>query len=96
MNQILSACGLLCNECNFYNTSCNGCYAVKGSTFWAIKTVPDKICTLYKCAVIDKKFNSCGQCAELPCKKFTDLKDPNTSDEQHQKSIGERVKRLKS
>jgi hypothetical protein len=54
----------------------------------------DKLCPLYKCATIDKRYKNCGQCAELPCKKFTDLKDPNISNEQHHKSINERVSRL--
>ena len=56
----------------------------------------DKLCPLYQCAVIDKKYKHCEQCVELPCKKFNDLKDPNISVEQHNKSINERVLRLKS
>jgi len=40
-------------------------------------------------------YNSCGQCSELPCNKFIDLKDPEISDEQHYKSIDERASRLK-
>jgi hypothetical protein len=95
MSQMLSACGLLCSECNFFNNACQGCHAVKGATFWAKEMMPDRICPLYKCSVIDKKFGNCGQCAELPCKKFIDLKDPNISDEQHIQSINERVSRLK-
>lgn len=95
MNQIISACGLLCNECDYFNTNCKGCYNVKGSTFWAIKATPAKICPLYKCSIIDKNYNNCGQCAELPCGKFKDLKDPNISEEQHDTSISERVSRLK-
>jgi hypothetical protein len=95
MNQMLSACGLLCDTCDHFQNNCQGCYRVKGSTFWAIKGMPDKVCPLYKCAIIDKKYHNCGQCSELPCKKFSDLKDPNSSDEQHNKSIDARVSRLK-
>jgi hypothetical protein len=96
MNQILSACGLLCNECNYYiNNTCQGCHMVKGSTFWAQESMPDKICPLYKCAIIDKKYKNCGQCIELPCKKFTDLKDPNITDEQHIQSVNKRISRLR-
>lgn len=94
MNQLVSVCGLLCSECDYFNNTCNGCYAVKGSTFWAQEAMPDKLCPLYKCATIERNFNSCGQCKELPCGKFLDLKDPNISDEQHKKSIKERVARL--
>ena len=32
---ILSACGLKCDECEFFNKTCTGCHMVKGSTFWA-------------------------------------------------------------
>jgi len=81
MNQILSACGLLCDKCEYFDNHCGGCYTVKGSTFWAKEAMPDRICPLYKCSVIDHKYNHCGQCVELPCKKFTDLRDPNISEE---------------
>ncbi len=95
MDQIISACGLLCNECRYFNADCGGCYSVKGSTFWAKSMMPDNICPLYKCSVMDKQFSHCGQCPDLPCKKFNDLKDPNISEEQHEKLISERVSRLK-
>jgi hypothetical protein len=65
------------------------------ATFWAVQSVPDKKCPLYKCAVIDRKYRDCGECAELPCKTFIDMKDPNTSNGQHKKSIGERGGRLR-
>ncbi len=94
MTKVLSACGLLCDQCNF-NDMCKGCHEVKGSTFWAKEAMPDKICPLFKCSVIEKKYKNCGQCAELPCKKFTELKDPNITMEEHKKSINERMLRLK-
>lgn len=94
MTTVLSACGLLCNECDFKN-QCNGCYKVKGRTFWAKEIMPNKTCPLFNCSVTERKFNSCGQCAELPCKKFTELKDPNITIEEHEKSINERIRRLK-
>ncbi|HOT45475.1 MAG TPA: DUF3795 domain-containing protein [Spirochaetota bacterium] len=95
MSQIISACGLLCNECGFFGKRCDGCCAVKGETFWAKKATPDRICPLYKCSVVERKYDNCGRCAELPCGKFTGLKDPNISEEQHARSIQERVSRLK-
>lgn len=95
MGQLLSACGLFCDECNFYNNGCTGCYAVDGSTFWAVQFVPEKVCALYNCSVNKNKFGSCGQCSELPCKMFKEQKDPSTSEEEHLKSIEERVSRLK-
>jgi hypothetical protein len=34
-------------------------------------------------------------CSELPCQMFREMKDPNITEEQHQKSIAVRVIRLK-
>lgn len=95
MTQILSSCGLICNECEFYGNQCAGCYRVKGAPFWAAEHTAEGICPLFKCAVVDKKYNSCGQCPDLPCELFIRMQDPNTSDEEHQKSLKERVTRLK-
>jgi hypothetical protein len=92
----LSVCGLKCNECEFFNKTCNGCVAVKGSTFWAIEMMPSKVCPLFDCAVNKKGFKDCGDCAELPCKMFREMKDPKTSDEEHQKMLLERVKLLRN
>jgi hypothetical protein len=93
---ILSACGLKCDECEFFNKSCTGCINVKGSTFWAKEMMPDKTCPLYNCSVNIKKFRNCGDCGELPCKMFLNMKDPNSTEEEHQKSIQTRVAALKS
>lgn len=93
--KILSSCGLLCNECEFYSMQCPGCYRVKGAPFWAAEHTAEGICPLFKCAVVEKKFKSCGECPDLPCELFVRMQDPNTSDEEHQKSLKERVARLK-
>ena len=93
---ILSACGLICDECEFYEKECNGCLAVKGQTFWAKEMMPDKICPLFNCSVNEKGFKSCGDCEELPCKMFREMKDPNSSEEEHQLSLVQRVGRLKA
>ena len=95
MSQIISACGLLCDECGFFGKRCNGCYGVKGETFWAKEAMPDQTCPLYTCSVVERKYDNCGQCAELPCGEFTGLKDPSISEERHAVSIRERVSRLK-
>jgi len=92
----LSVCGLKCNECEFFNKTCSGCVAVKGSTFWAIEMMPSKVCPLFDCAVNKKGFKDCGDCAELPCKMFREMKDPKTSDEEHQRMLLERVKLLRN
>lgn len=95
MALLLSSCGLICSECEFYGKQCEGCYQVKGSTFWAKEMMPDKTCPLFKCAINEKGFTSCGDCRELPCQLFRSMKDPASTDEEHQKSLVLRVQRLK-
>ncbi|MFC2152801.1 DUF3795 domain-containing protein [Bacteroidota bacterium] len=95
MNTI-SVCGLICNECEFYNNSCTGCYKVKGETFWAKELISGGICPLYDCSVNLKSYKNCGECAKLPCQKFKDLKDPNISEKEHILGIKKRVRVLNS
>jgi len=92
---LLSTCGLVCDECEFFNKTCTGCINVKGSTFWAKEMMPSKVCPMYDCAVNKKGFKDCGGCPELPCKLFLDMKDPDSTEEQHKASIGIRVGRLR-
>jgi hypothetical protein len=91
----LSSCGLVCNECEFFNKTCAGCHAVKGSTFWAKDMMPSKVCPLYDCAVNKNGYSNCGDCAELPCAMFVNMKDPNSTDEEHQMMLGVRAERLR-
>jgi len=93
---VLSACGLRCDECEYFNTTCTGCKNVMGSTFWAKEMMPGKVCPLYDCSVNSKKFSDCGPCSELPCKMFREMKDPKTTDEEHQKYLQVRVAALRS
>lgn len=92
---ILSACGLICSECEFFETQCNGCHAVKGQTFWAREHMPSKVCPLYHCAVYSKGYTDCGDCVELPCRMFREMKDPNATDEAHRQGLIDRSERLK-
>jgi hypothetical protein len=93
---VLSACGLICDECAFYGKKCDGCIAVKGQTFWAKEMMPNHTCPLFNCSVNDKGFKSCGNCQELPCMLFLEMKDPDITEEEHQLSIVPRVERLKA
>jgi hypothetical protein len=93
--QIISACGILCNECNFFGKECSGCNQVEGKPFWTSE-YKIEVCPLYNCSVNDKNFKNCGECAELPCKTLRGMKDPNSTQEEHEKSIIERVNRLKN
>lgn len=92
----ISACGLICEDCEFFNKTCAGCYNVKGSTFWAVEMMPQKVCPLYNCAINEKGFLNCGDCSELPCKMFVEMKDPALSDQEHEESLVRRVDLLRS
>jgi hypothetical protein len=93
---ILSACGLICDECSFFGKECVGCKIVKGQTFWAKEMMPDHTCPLFNCSANVKQLNDCGSCAELPCAMFRKMKDPNSTEEEHQLSLVQRVDRLKT
>ena len=92
----ISACGLDCSACEFYKKTCAGCYAVNGSTFWAREMMPNKVCPLFQCAFNDRRYESCGDCDELPCAMFIQMKDPASTDEEHQRMIQLRVERLRT
>ena len=92
---VISACGLVCSDCEFYQKQCAGCREVKGQTFWAVEHLPNKVCPLYNCAVNERGYKDCGGCSELPCTVFREMKDPSSTDEQHQQGLIDRVARLK-
>lgn len=92
----ISVCGLLCEECQFFKETCPGCYEVGGKTFWAEEIIPKKVCPIFDCVINDKEYKNCAECSDLPCNIFNELKDPNISDEEHEKSIKKRILRLKS
>ena len=93
---IKSACGLVCNECAFFNKECKGCFMVKGKPFWTARVTEKGICPLFDCSIIKKGLSNCGDCIDLPCQMFIDLKDPNVSDYEHQKSIRKRISNLRN
>jgi hypothetical protein len=86
-------CGLRCSECEFNPQVCPGCNAVEGKTFWA-SNMPDGTCPLYACSVHTRGYSTCGECDELPCKEFEDLRDPSVTVAEHSKGVEERVHRL--
>lgn len=94
-NRNISVCGFFCEECQFFKGTCQGCYEVEGKTFWAQEITPKKVCPIFDCAINDKKYRNCGNCDDLPCNIFNELKDPNISDEEHKKSVEERIAQLR-
>ncbi len=92
---MLSACGILCDDCEFLGKSCQGCAKVEGKPFWIAEMKVDN-CALYDCCVNQRSFLHCGHCDALPCKLFLEYKDPSMSDEEHAQGVKTRVDRLKS
>ena len=97
----VSCCGIDCQKCmdalsiNFPGQTCAGCNAVEGKVFWAAYLNLDT-CPIYSCCRNEKQLAHCGECMELPCQIYFATKDPTLSDEEHQKSIEDRVTVLKS
>lgn len=86
---MMTVCGVFCSKCPLYEKECQGC--VEGKPFWLIYLEEEeKTCPLYKCSQ-EGNHQNCGQCGELPCQKWFDLKDPSISDEAHLQSIKDRV-----
>ncbi len=94
-NYLLTACGMNCSECDFFQKYCEGCSYVKGHPFWVLE-VPSGRCDIFYCCVNEKRYRNCGECEDLPCEMFKSLKDPNVSKEVHLQLLEIRVDRLKT
>ena len=88
-------CGIYCGSCGYLNNNCRGCGYEEGKPFWA-DMMPSKICPLYDCCRNQKNIEHCGLCDDMPCKIFLELRDPDMSDEEFQKSLDERLSELKT
>ena len=91
---MMCVCGANCDECTRYGNECAGCEAIKGEVFWA-KYIGSKVCPVFECAK-NRDFKNCGDCSEIPCELWFNLKDPNISEEEHRDSINSRVAVLKT
>ena len=90
----LSVCGLTCDECEHFGNRCKGCRQVNGQTFWALEMMPNKTCPLADCAQHQRGYYSCGECAELPCATFREMKDPAATEQEHAEALVRRVELL--
>jgi len=90
---MLCVCGATCDGCRELGKECAGdCNQIQGRVYWA-KYVNAEVCPVYQC-VEQHHLGSCGQCPDIPCHLWRELKDPSMSEEAQQKSIRERVKLL--
>jgi hypothetical protein len=90
---MICVCGANCDGCIHLNDECAGCNAIEGKVYWA-QYIGADICPVYKC-VKEKGYRNCGACSQIPCELWISLKDPSWSEEEHQKSIQNRLSILK-
>ena len=82
MNNNISVCGADCGNCSCLKEKiCKGCS--KGEE-----------CAIYYCCVIDRGYESCIDCPDIPCDVWKKVRDPKLTDEEFEASIEERVSRL--
>jgi len=91
---MICVCGVDCEGCPHFKGECAGCHAIQGKVYWA-QYIGAEECPIYKC-VKDKNLANCGMCTEMPCQIWLSLKDPAWSEEEHQKSIQDRVTALEN
>lgn len=91
---MLNVCGADCSGCPSLDKECRGgCEGVKGKVFWT-QYLGVETCPVYAC-VESHSYKNCGDCPQLPCQHWLTLKDPSWTEEQHQKSIRDRVALLR-
>ncbi len=83
-DDMFAYCGTDCSICCWREqTGCKGCKAQGGKMFWGV-------CDKASCC-IEKGYEHCGLCSELPCQKLKDLfSDPEHGDD------GTRLRNLKA
>lgn len=82
MDQIISCCGVVCSECEYYPNDCEGCAAIEGEPFW-LEFTDRAVCGIYECCVGQNKRRHCGGCKELPCARY-EGNDPTKSEAENQ------------
>jgi hypothetical protein len=89
-----TVCGLDCGDCAYVKDGCRGCNAEKGAPFWC-GFASVSVCPVYACCVNERRLKHCGLCDEIPCDRFTAIKDPNMTAEQEQECLQAREAELK-
>lgn len=93
MDKVVSCCGVVCSECEYYSGDCRGCPEIEGKVFWLAYTGGER-CAIYDCCVGEKKLPHCGACPELPCARY-DLEDPTKSHEENAAALQGQLQQLR-
>ncbi|MGX8852378.1 DUF3795 domain-containing protein [Amedibacillus sp. YH-ame10] len=94
MDKVISCCGVVCSECQYYPTDCEGCPKIKGHAFW-LQFTDEEVCAIYECCVNQKDLSHCGKCKKLPCKRY-DGTDPTKSEEENTNDFIKQLEQLRS
>lgn len=95
MEKVISCCGVICSECEYFPEECPGCPEIKGKAFWLQFTGGD-ICNIYDCCINKKQYQHCGQCPALPCEFYRSANDPTKSEAENQVILKKQLQQLKN
>lgn len=93
MRKIISCCGVVCSECGYFASECDGCPAVKGKVFW-LEYTGEEVCDIYDCCMKVKGLVHCGQCPQLPCERY-EREDPTKTAEENSEDFRKQLEQLR-
>jgi len=93
IDKIISCCGVVCSDCEYYPNDCKGCPEIKGNVFW-LQYTSEEICSIYQCCINEKQYSHCGKCSDVPC-QFYERGDPTKTDEENKKILDSNLAQLK-
>lgn len=80
-DSVTAVCGLFCDSCIYLGKGCEGCENVNGKPSWT-QLVGIGTCPIYDCCVNTRHYGHCGECSELLCDRYKQVKDPMIPDQQ--------------
>lgn len=96
MEKIVSCCGVVCTDCEYYPEECKGCPAIEGKAFWLQFTGED-ICPIYACCVQQNMLFHCGLCTNFPCALYTSGEgDPTKTAEENEAILKKQIEQLRN
>jgi hypothetical protein len=93
MDVIISCCGVVCSDCEYYPNACKGCPESKGNVFW-LQYTDEEICPIYQCCIDQKQYSHCGKCPNVPCRLY-ERGDPTKTDEENKRTLEKQLTQLK-
>lgn len=92
MDKVVSCCGVICSECEYFEKSCKGCTDIGGKPFW-LEFTGQSICDIYDCCINRNRYKHCGQCLDLPC-DFYEQDDPTKSKQENNETFQKQLAQL--